>query len=161
MSNQPQTCPCDGRKHVCAKAHFGAGGKGNNYATTFALRLYIWPVILTWQPPGRTDTPAGEIILMGGEIPRKVYENNHYLQALIMELREYSPAQLALRNGQDKPEVWVAFQGIIYEVTGSRLWRGGKHYEHWAGQDLTDELPDAPHTERVFEKFNVIGKLKR
>ena len=78
-----------------------------------------------------------------------------------MELKEYSPAQLALRNGQDKPEVWVAFQGMIYEVTGSRLWHNGKHYEHWAGQDLTDELPDAPHTEKVFEKFNVIGKLKK
>jgi predicted heme/steroid binding protein len=69
-------------------------------------------------------------------------------------------AQLALRNGQDKPEVWVAFQGLVYDVTASRLWRSGKHYEHWAGQDLTEELKDAPHNEKVFEKFKVIGKLK-
>jgi predicted heme/steroid binding protein len=68
-------------------------------------------------------------------------------------------AQLALRNGQDKPEVWVAFQGRVYDVSGSRLWKNGKHYEHWAGQDLTDELVDAPHTEKVFEKFKVIGRL--
>jgi predicted heme/steroid binding protein len=74
-------------------------------------------------------------------------------------LPEYSRAQLALRNGQDKPEVWIAYLGLIYEVSASRLWRNGKHYEHWAGQDLTDELKDAPHTEKVFEKFNVIGKL--
>ena len=71
----------------------------------------------------------------------------------------YSKAQLALRNGQDKPQIWVALHGQIYEVTSSRLWRDGKHYEHWAGQDLTDELKDAPHTEKVFEKFKVIGKL--
>ena len=77
-----------------------------------------------------------------------------------MELTEYTFAQLALRNGQDKPEIWIAYQGIIYEVTSSRLWRNGKHYEHWAGQDLTDELADAPHTEKVFEKLNIIGKLK-
>jgi predicted heme/steroid binding protein len=77
-----------------------------------------------------------------------------------MTLTEYTPAQLALRNGQDKPEIWIAFQGIIYEVTTSRLWKDGKHYEHWAGQDLTGELEDAPHTEKVFEKFRVIGKLK-
>lgn len=69
-------------------------------------------------------------------------------------------AQLALRNGQDKPEVWVAFKGLVYDVTASRLWRNGKHYEHWAGQDLTDELKDAPHNENVFDKFKVIGKLK-
>jgi len=77
-----------------------------------------------------------------------------------MELTVYTRAQLALRNGQDKPEIWIAFQGSIYEVTGSRLWRNGWHYEHWAGQDLTGELKDAPHDKKVFEKFKVIGKLK-
>jgi predicted heme/steroid binding protein len=76
------------------------------------------------------------------------------------ELPPISRSQLSLRNGQDKPEVWVAFQGNVYDVTASRLWKMGKHYEHWAGQDLTDELKDAPHTEKVFEKFKVIGKLK-
>jgi predicted heme/steroid binding protein len=75
-------------------------------------------------------------------------------------LREYTLNQLALRNGQDKPEIWVAYQGFIYDVTSSKLWKNGKHYEHWAGQDLTEELADAPHAEKVFEKFNIIGKIK-
>jgi len=74
-------------------------------------------------------------------------------------LPEYTRNQLALRNGTDKPEVWIAYKGLIYDVSASRLWYTGKHYEHWAGQDLTNELPDAPHTESVFEKFEVIGKL--
>ena len=78
----------------------------------------------------------------------------------MIALPEYSRAQLALRNGQDKPEVWIAYLGLIYEVSSSRLWKNGKHYEHWAGQDLTDELKDAPHTEKVFEKFRAIGRLK-
>lgn len=75
-------------------------------------------------------------------------------------LPEYTKSQLALRNGQDKPQIWVAYLGNIYDVSESRLWRNGKHYEHWAGQDLTDELKDAPHNQKVFEKFKVIGKLK-
>lgn len=75
------------------------------------------------------------------------------------ELPSYTRSQLALRNGQDRDEIWVAYQGIIYDVTASRLWRNGKHYEHWAGQDLTDELPDAPHNEQVFERLKVIGRL--
>jgi predicted heme/steroid binding protein len=74
-------------------------------------------------------------------------------------VKTYTKSQLALRNGQDRDEVWVAYQGKIYDVTDSRLWKTGKHYEHWAGQDLTAELPDAPHTEKVFEKFEVIGLL--
>jgi predicted heme/steroid binding protein len=74
---------------------------------------------------------------------------------------EYSHAQLALRNGQDKPEIWVAYEGKIYDVSKSRLWRNGKHYEHWAGQDLTDEMKDAPHLASVFDKFEQVGILKK
>lgn len=74
-------------------------------------------------------------------------------------LPSFSKNMLALRNGQDKPEIWVAYLGVIYDVTNSRLWKNGKHYEHWAGQDLTDELKDAPHTKKVFDRFPVIGVL--
>ncbi len=76
------------------------------------------------------------------------------------QLAEITKAQLALRNGQDKAQVWIAYQGNVYDVIDSRLWLKGKHYEHWAGQDLTDELKDAPHTEKVFEKFKIIGILR-
>ncbi len=74
-------------------------------------------------------------------------------------ITEYTRSQLALRNGQDKPNIWIAYQGNIYDVTTSRLWHKGKHYEHWAGQDLTEELADAPHNAQVFDKFKIIGKL--
>ena len=86
----------------------------------------------------------------------------HWQRSAMMkkDLPEISLSKLALRNGQDKPEVWVAYKGIVYNVTESRLWKTGKHYEHWAGQDLTSELADAPHTEEVFTKFKVVGILK-
>lgn len=74
-------------------------------------------------------------------------------------LKEYTKSQLALRNGQDKPEIWCAYKGLIYDVSRSKLWRNGKHYEHWAGQDLTDEMKDAPHTQNVFDIFTVVGRL--
>ena len=74
-------------------------------------------------------------------------------------LPSITKSQLSLRNGQDKPEIWMAFQGLVYDMTASKLWKNGKHYEHWAGQDLTAELGDAPHTANVFEKFTPIGKL--
>ena len=75
-------------------------------------------------------------------------------------LPEYSKSQLALRNGQDKPQIWVAYKNYIYDVSDSRLWKNGMHYEHWAGQVLTEELIDAPHSDTVFSKFEVIGILK-
>jgi len=73
----------------------------------------------------------------------------------------FTKYQLALRNGQDREEIWIAYKGLIYDVTESRLWKNGKHYEHWAGQDLTEELVKAPHTELVFQKFKVVGSLKQ
>lgn len=76
------------------------------------------------------------------------------------QLPEYTSSQLALRNGTDKEEIWVAYKGFIYELNKSKLWRDGKHYEHWAGQDLTPEMELAPHTENVFDKFKIVGKLK-
>ena len=74
-------------------------------------------------------------------------------------LTVYTRSQLALRNGQDKPEIWIAYKGLVFDVSSSRLWRQGQHYEHWAGQDLTDELEGAPHNEFVFDKFEIVGKL--
>ncbi len=76
-----------------------------------------------------------------------------------MNVPTYTRSQLALRNGQDREDIWVAYQGLIYDVKLSKLWRKGQHYEHWAGQDLTEELEDAPHNANVFDKFEVIGRL--
>lgn len=73
--------------------------------------------------------------------------------------KQYTRSQLALRNGQDRDDIWCAYQGLIYDVSTSRLWRNGHHYEHWAGQDLTDELPDSPHTDAVFSRFPIVGTL--
>lgn len=72
----------------------------------------------------------------------------------------FTKAQLALSNGQDSEEIWCSYKGNIYDVSHSRMWSEGKHYEHWAGQDLTEEIRDAPHDELVLEKFTMIGQLK-
>jgi predicted heme/steroid binding protein len=77
-----------------------------------------------------------------------------------MSLPSYTRSQLALRNGEDREEIWVAYKGVIYDVSRSRHWRGGLHYAHWSGQDLTDELPEAPHNDAVFKRFEAVGYLK-
>ncbi len=77
-----------------------------------------------------------------------------------LPLPQYSKSHLALHNGQEKDEIWIAYKGVIYDVTPSRHWKNGIHYDHWAGQDLTDELVDAPHAEEVFKRYPKIGILK-
>jgi predicted heme/steroid binding protein len=82
------------------------------------------------------------------------------MEAEKQDLPIITKKQLALRNGTDREEIWCAYDGLVYDVTKSRMWRNGKHYEHWAGQDLTPELKDAPHNENVFDKFKIVGKLE-
>ena len=72
----------------------------------------------------------------------------------------FTKRQLSTRNGADREEMWIAYKGIIYDVAFSRHWRNGLHYAHWAGQDLTEELKDAPHAEEVFKRCKVVGRLE-
>lgn len=74
-------------------------------------------------------------------------------------MKVYTRSQLALRNGQDRNEIWCAYQGEIYDLSRSKRWVNGIHYEHWAGQDLTGEFKDAPHEEWVFRRFEKVGIL--
>ena len=72
----------------------------------------------------------------------------------------YTAEELALRNGQEMPEIWVAYKGKIYDVTSSELFKGGYHYFHPTGIDLTADMDDAPHLADVMDDFNVVGILK-
>ncbi len=71
----------------------------------------------------------------------------------------YTIEELALRNGQEMPEIWVGYKGKIYDVTTSELFKDGYHYFHATGIDLTNDMPDAPHLEDVMNDFEIVGIL--
>lgn len=61
----------------------------------------------------------------------------------LQELRQYI--------GERGYRMYVAYAGVVYDVTNCPKWRRGMHENlHWPGQDLTAELADAPHTASVF-----------
>ena len=68
------------------------------------------------------------------------------------DLKEFTLEELAQFNGAGGRPVYIAYHGRVYDVSDSGLWEGGEHMAgHFAGADLTGELPDAPHGEEVFE----------
>lgn len=78
------------------------------------------------------------------------------------ERRTVSEAELRRNNGDAGRPCWVAFEGVVYDVTGCPKWRSGLHEGlHWAGQDLTRALADAPHAREVFSRPCVrrVGRL--
>jgi predicted heme/steroid binding protein/uncharacterized membrane protein len=74
--------------------------------------------------------------------------------------RRFSKKELSEFSGEDGRPAYVAFKGKVYDVSNSRLWTGGKHEgRHSAGDDLTESILSAPHSEEVFVKFQVVGEL--
>jgi predicted heme/steroid binding protein len=71
--------------------------------------------------------------------------------------------ELKRSTGERGTRKYVAFRGIVYDVTDCPKWRNDLHEQlHFPGQDLSSELPDAPHQEDVFSRpcVKIIGKLQ-
>ncbi len=72
-------------------------------------------------------------------------------------------AELRRNTGQRGTRKFVALNGIVYDVTDCPKWRLEMHENlHFPGQDLSSELPEAPHNEEVFARpcVKVIGRLE-
>ncbi len=77
-------------------------------------------------------------------------------------MREFTEEELAECNGKNGKPAYIAFNTMVYDVTDSFLWRGGRHQVlHEAGKDLTREIEDAPHGPDLLERVTPIGILKR
>jgi predicted heme/steroid binding protein/uncharacterized membrane protein len=75
-------------------------------------------------------------------------------------MRRFTKKELREFSGEEGRPAYVAFKGKVYDVSNSRLWAGGKHEgRHSAGDDLTESILNAPHSEEVFAKFQVVGAL--
>lgn len=77
-------------------------------------------------------------------------------------MKEFSPEELAERNGQDEKPTYVVHNGIVYDVSESKLWKGGMHMRrHKAGNDLTTDIQAAPHDADVLDRYPQVGTLKK
>ena len=71
--------------------------------------------------------------------------------------------ELRRNNGDRGTPKWIAYDGIVYDVSDCPKWGLELHERlHFPGQDLTSELPDAPHKQDVFTRpcVKVVGKLR-
>ncbi len=77
-------------------------------------------------------------------------------------MKEFTEKELNKYDGREGRTAYIAYRGEIYDVTGSFLWKNGKHQvTHRAGKDLTPELEKAPHGADFLRRFPVVGRLKK
>lgn len=69
--------------------------------------------------------------------------------------------ELSGYNGKDGKPAYIAYKGLIYDLSKSDMWEEGEHQGvHEAGRDLTEEMEDAPHTDALLKNFKMVGKLE-
>jgi predicted heme/steroid binding protein/uncharacterized membrane protein len=82
----------------------------------------------------------------------------HYARIPSMSEKTYTREELAEFDGQDGRPSYVAVDGVVYDVSGSALWRGGNHVRaHDAGADLSREITMAPHPKDRLERLVRVG----
>jgi predicted heme/steroid binding protein/uncharacterized membrane protein len=77
-------------------------------------------------------------------------------------MQDFSPEDLGQYDGQDGRAAYVAYDGKVFDVSGSKLWKGGMHMRrHKAGADLTADIQAAPHGPEVLERCPQVGVLQK
>ncbi|MGD1975139.1 MAG: cytochrome b5 domain-containing protein [Desulfobacterales bacterium] len=77
-------------------------------------------------------------------------------------MKEFKADELAEYNGENGNPIYFAYDGKVYDVSESKLWRKGLHMKrHRAGHDLTNDLQAAPHEKDVIQRYPQVGILKK
>ena len=76
-------------------------------------------------------------------------------------MKEIDAEALSKADGKNSGPVYVACEGKVFDLTGSRLWKGGVHMQrHHAGADLTTDIQAAPHGTDMLDRYPQVGILK-
>jgi predicted heme/steroid binding protein/uncharacterized membrane protein len=76
-------------------------------------------------------------------------------------MNEFDMEEMARFDGKEGRPVYILHDGKVYDVTESKLWKGGAHMRrHQAGGDLTTEILAAPHGVEMLERYPQVGVVK-
>jgi predicted heme/steroid binding protein/uncharacterized membrane protein len=76
-------------------------------------------------------------------------------------MKEIDTEALSKENGEIGKSVYVACGGKVFDLSESKLWKGGVHMQrHHAGADLTTDIQAAPHGTDILERYPQVAVLK-
>ena len=90
----------------------------------------------------------------------EVTEPSEQDESTVSDEKIFTLDELKQYNGKDGKPVYVAVDGIVYDVSASDKWKNGDHNGFEAGNDLTDEIKNvSPHGVKMLDRVPVVGKL--
>jgi predicted heme/steroid binding protein/uncharacterized membrane protein len=76
-------------------------------------------------------------------------------------MREFDWKEMSEFDGKDGKPIYIVHQGKVFDVSQSKLWRGGLHMKrHRAAMDLTTDIGGAPHGAEVLERYPQVGVVR-
>jgi predicted heme/steroid binding protein len=78
----------------------------------------------------------------------------------VSKLQSFTLDELSQYDGKNGNKAYVAYEGLVYDVTNSPMWKNGKHNGQKAGTDLTEAISNAPHGNSVFNNLDIVGEIK-
>ena len=72
----------------------------------------------------------------------------------------FTKEQLSEYDGQNRNKIYIAVDGIVYDVTDKDTWSGGRNYGVAAGKDLTNYFNNCHKNQRdILNKLEIVGRL--
>lgn len=75
-------------------------------------------------------------------------------------LKAFTLDELAKYNGRNGQPAYIAYKGIVYDVTKAPQWKNGTHNGEKAGTDVTNDISRSPHGDKVFADLPQVGTLQ-
>jgi predicted heme/steroid binding protein len=110
--------------------------------------------------PVTVVTAAKVVTPTGKEAIERLTANETQNETEKTNLKEFTLEELAEYKGKNGTS-YVVYEGKVYDVSMSELWKDGDHKGHKAGKDLTEELNNSKHGPQVIKGFPVVGTLKK
>lgn len=67
--------------------------------------------------------------------------------------------ELKMYDGTNGNPAYVAYDGVIYDVTNDSNWASGSHGGNMVGTDITENLDSAPHGTSKLSQLEAVGKI--
>lgn len=68
--------------------------------------------------------------------------------------------ELSKFNGKDGAATYIAYKGVVYDLSNVKQWVNGEHNGMKAGVDATKLISKSPHGDKVFKDLPVVGTLE-
>ncbi len=75
------------------------------------------------------------------------------------KMEEFTVQELSTYNGKNGMPSYIAYDGVVYDVTNHPKWKSGTHGGQMAGTDITNAIKRSPHGAGKIKGLTAVGKL--